>query len=100
MNPSLTHLPDADLFHLHWVRQKGVIRHMGLRGGIEPELVLQTTFAVTEQSVHLPILLLFLKVANTQCNTKYVGYYATSVASLVFCQPPGDNWQPRLFVIL
>jgi hypothetical protein len=55
VNPSLTHLPDADLFHLHGVRQKRVIRHMGLRGGIEPELVLQTTCAVTEQSVHLAI---------------------------------------------
>jgi hypothetical protein len=96
VNPSLIHLPDADLFDLHRVRQKGVIRHMGLRGGIEPELVLQTTCAVTEQSAHLPIVLMFLKVTNMQCNTKYGECYATSVASLVFCQPPADKWQPDL----
>ncbi len=100
VNPSLTHLPDADLFDFHRVRQKRIIRHMGLRGRIEPELVLQTTRAVTEQSAHLPILLMFLKVTNMQCNTKYGECYATSVASLVFCQPPGNKWQPGLFVIL
>ncbi len=68
VNPSLIHLPDADLFHLHGVRQKGVIRHVGLRGGIEPERVLQTTCAVTEQSAHLNILLMFLKVKNMLSN--------------------------------
>ncbi len=40
----------------------------------------------------------FITVTNMQSSRKYKEYFATSVASLVCCQPPGDIWQPDLWM--